>query len=99
MCYYNNKHCCYIYSLSRLLALSLCTDSVFGATLHELVQTEGSLVPRFILYFIEHIEQNGLDVVGLYRVSGNAALVQKLRFLVEKSEQSEKYRLGYFSHH
>ena len=51
-----------------------------------MVETEGSLVPSFIRYFLDHIEQNGMDVVGIYRLSGNAAMVQKLRFLVEKSE-------------
>ena len=68
------------------------TDSIFGGSLHELVETDGSLVPKFILYFIDHIEQNGLDVVGLYRLSGNAAMVQKLRFLVEKSESGGEER-------
>ena len=33
---------------------------------------------------MDHIEQHGLDVVGIYRLSGNAASVQKLRFIVEQ---------------
>ena len=40
---------------------------------------------------MEHIEANGLDTVGLYRLSGNAASVQKLRCLVEQGEVG-----GYF---
>ena len=36
-------------------------------------------------HFIEHIERKGLETVGLYRLSGNAAQVQKLRYLVEDS--------------
>jgi hypothetical protein len=35
---------------------------------------------------MEHIEQNGLDVVGIYRLSGNAASVTKLRYLVEQGK-------------
>ena len=41
-------------------------------------------MPRFLTQFMDHIEQHGLDVVGIYRLSGNAASVQKLRFLVEQ---------------
>ena len=33
---------------------------------------------------MEHIEQKGLEVVGIYRLSGNAASVTKLRYLVEQ---------------
>ena len=35
---------------------------------------------------MDHIEKNGLDSVGLYRLSGNAASVQKLRCIVEQGE-------------
>ena len=41
-------------------------------------------VPQFLVQFMEHIECHGLDIVGLYRLSGNAASVQKLRCLVEQ---------------
>ncbi len=43
-------------------------------------------MPRFLLKFMDHIEKKGLDSVGLYRLSGNAASVQKLMFLVEAGE-------------
>lgn len=32
----------------------------------------------------------GLDVDGIYRVSGNLAVVQKLRFLVDRGEACEQ---------
>lgn len=35
---------------------------------------------------MEHIEQKGLEVVGIYRLSGNAASVTKLRYLVEQGK-------------
>ena len=42
---------------------------------------------------MEHIEKNGLDSVGLYRLSGNAASVQKLRCIVEQGgDESGKER-------
>lgn len=83
--------------LAEVVVLSLFADSIFGASLLELVQTEASLVPKFLTYFIEHIEKNDLDAVGLYRLSGNAALVQKLRFLVEKSEWNSSPSHNYTS--
>ena len=36
---------------------------------------------------IEHVEQYGLDVDGIYRVSGNLAVIQKLRFVVKHDEK------------
>ena len=61
-------------------------DSVFGCELHKLCEREGTNVPKFLVKFMEHIEQNGLEVVGIYRLSGNAASVTKLRYLVEQGK-------------
>ena len=63
----------------------IITDSVFGCELSRLAERERRLVPQFFQHFMEHIEKRGLEVVGLYRLSGNAAQVQKLRYLVEES--------------
>ena len=43
-------------------------------------------MPRFLVKFMEHIEERGSDVVGIYRLSGNAASVTKLRYLVDQSK-------------
>ena len=59
---------------------------MFGCELSELVEREHRAVPLFLEHFIDHIEKKGLNVVGLYRLSGNAASVQKLRYLVEESK-------------
>jgi len=59
-------------------------DPVFGCELAKLYEREKCNVPHFLTQFMEHIEQHGLQVVGIYRLSGNAASVQKLRFLVEQ---------------
>uniref|UniRef100_A0A8C0DM33 Rho-GAP domain-containing protein n=1 Tax=Balaenoptera musculus TaxID=9771 RepID=A0A8C0DM33_BALMU len=58
-------------------------DQVFGANLANLCQRENGTVPKFVKLCIEHVEQYGLDVNGIYRVSGNLAVIQKLRFLIE----------------
>ncbi|XP_066242977.1 rho GTPase-activating protein 12 isoform X3 [Saccopteryx leptura] len=62
-------------------------DQVFGANLANLCQRENNTVPKFVKLCIEHVEQNGLDVDGIYRVSGNLAVIQKLRFAVNHDEK------------
>ncbi|KAG9476460.1 hypothetical protein GDO78_003161 [Eleutherodactylus coqui] len=57
-------------------------DPVFGSSLASLCQRENTTVPKFVKMCIDHIEAHGLDVDGLYRVSGNLAVIQKLRFAV-----------------
>ncbi|XP_050795017.1 rho GTPase-activating protein 12 isoform X9 [Gopherus flavomarginatus] len=62
-------------------------DQVFGSNLTSLCQRENSSVPKFVKLCIEHVEEHGLDVDGLYRVSGNLAVIQKLRFAVNHDEK------------
>ncbi|XP_036893171.1 rho GTPase-activating protein 12 isoform X4 [Sturnira hondurensis] len=62
-------------------------DQVFGANLANLCQRENSTVPNFVKLCIEHVEEYGLDVDGIYRVSGNLAVIQKLRFAVNHDEK------------
>ncbi|XP_062893564.1 rho GTPase-activating protein 27-like isoform X2 [Mobula hypostoma] len=61
-------------------------DQIFGCNLVDLCRREGTTVPRFVLKCIEAIENRGLDIDGLYRVSGNLAIIQKLRFKVNHDE-------------
>ncbi|KAG9476463.1 hypothetical protein GDO78_003161 [Eleutherodactylus coqui] len=62
-------------------------DPVFGSSLASLCQRENTTVPKFVKMCIDHIEAHGLDVDGLYRVSGNLAVIQKLRFAVTHDEK------------
>nr|XP_055190476.1 rho GTPase-activating protein 12 isoform X5 [Nyctereutes procyonoides] len=62
-------------------------DQVFGANLANLCQRENGTVPNFVKLCIEHVEAYGLDVDGIYRVSGNLAVIQKLRFAVNHDEK------------
>uniref|UniRef100_A0A8C5FMT5 Uncharacterized protein n=1 Tax=Gadus morhua TaxID=8049 RepID=A0A8C5FMT5_GADMO len=62
-------------------------DQVFGCSLAELCQRESTSVPSFVRTCIDHVEQNGLHVDGLYRVSGNLAIIQKLRYSVNHDEK------------
>ncbi|XP_044617857.1 rho GTPase-activating protein 12 isoform X9 [Equus asinus] len=62
-------------------------DQVFGSNLANLCQRENGTVPKFVKLCIEHVEEYGLDVDGIYRVSGNLAVIQKLRFAVNHDEK------------
>ncbi|XP_061522368.1 rho GTPase-activating protein 12b isoform X3 [Phycodurus eques] len=57
-------------------------DQVFGCSLSSLCQRENTSVPKFVKMCIDHVENTGLSIDGLYRVSGNLAVIQKLRFAV-----------------
>uniref|UniRef100_A0A3B3DZ51 Rho GTPase activating protein 12 n=1 Tax=Oryzias melastigma TaxID=30732 RepID=A0A3B3DZ51_ORYME len=61
-------------------------DQVFGCSLTSLCQRENTTVPNFVRMCMEHVENTGLSVDGLYRVSGNLAVIQKLRFAVNHDE-------------
>ncbi|XP_070707625.1 rho GTPase-activating protein 27 [Pempheris klunzingeri] len=61
-------------------------DSVFGCNLATLCAQERSTVPSFVEKCIKAVENRGLDIDGLYRVSGNLAVIQKLRFKADHEE-------------
>ncbi|XP_012520764.1 PREDICTED: rho GTPase-activating protein 27-like [Propithecus coquereli] len=52
-----------------------------------LCERERSPVPRFVQQCIRTIEARGLDIDGLYRISGNLATIQKLRYKVDHDER------------
>lgn len=59
-------------------------ESVFGSTLAELKSQDKTNTPLFVLCCIKNIEdtEENLETDGLYRISGNAAQIQKIRFEV-----------------
>lgn len=62
-------------------------DQVFGCALATLCERERSPVPRFVQQCIRTVEARGLDIDGLYRISGNLATIQKLRYRVDHDER------------
>nr|XP_020734105.1 rho GTPase-activating protein 9 isoform X5 [Odocoileus virginianus texanus] len=70
--------------LQTLQERGLLRDQVFGCQLESLCQREGDTVPGFVRLCVAAVDKRGLDVDGIYRVSGNLAVVQKLRFLVDR---------------
>ncbi|MED6286391.1 hypothetical protein CHARACLAT_005457 [Characodon lateralis] len=73
--------------LQALQEKGLIKDQVFGCRLEMLCEREKSTVPRFVRLCTEAVEKRGLDTDGIYRVSGNLAVIQKLRFLVDHEEK------------
>ncbi|XP_071957214.1 rho GTPase-activating protein 15-like [Antedon mediterranea] len=54
-------------------------ENVFGKRLDKLCEKEGTTIPKFVEACISTIDRKGLNVVGIYRLSANLSLVQKLR--------------------
>ncbi|KAF6726856.1 Rho GTPase-activating protein 15 [Oryzias melastigma] len=74
-------------SMKTLQEKGLIKDQVFGSHLSTLCKREGTTVPQFIQTCLDAIEKRGLETDGIYRVSGNLATIQKLRFVVDHEEE------------
>lgn len=74
-------------SLKTLQEKGLIKDQIFGSHLHTVCERENSTVPQFVKQCIEAVEKRGLEVDGIYRVSGNLATIQKLKFIVNQEEK------------
>uniref|UniRef100_A0A673FU93 Rho GTPase activating protein 9 n=1 Tax=Sinocyclocheilus rhinocerous TaxID=307959 RepID=A0A673FU93_9TELE len=68
--------------LQTLQEKGLIKDQVFGCGLELLCEREKSTVPKFVRKCTDAVERRGLETDGIYRVSGNLAVIQKLRFAV-----------------
>uniref|UniRef100_A0A3B4H911 Rho GTPase-activating protein 15 n=1 Tax=Pundamilia nyererei TaxID=303518 RepID=A0A3B4H911_9CICH len=73
-------------SMKTLQEKGLIKDRVFGCHLSSLCEREGTTVPKFVRICVDAVEKRGLEADGIYRVSGNLATIQKLRFLVDEEE-------------
>ncbi|XP_057392701.1 rho GTPase-activating protein 27 [Balaenoptera acutorostrata] len=74
-------------TLQSLREKGYIRDQVFGCALAVLCERERSQVPRFVQQCIRTVEARGLDIDGLYRISGNLATIQKLRYKVDHDER------------
>ncbi|XP_037345101.2 rho GTPase-activating protein 15 [Pungitius pungitius] len=73
-------------SMKTLKEKGLIKDRVFGCHLLTLCEREGTTVPKFVQICVDAVEKKGLEADGIYRVSGNLATIQKLRFIVDQEE-------------
>ncbi|XP_008111401.2 rho GTPase-activating protein 27 isoform X1 [Anolis carolinensis] len=74
-------------TLQSLRERGYIKDQVFGCALQVLCDREKSTVPQFVKQCITAVEKRGLDIDGLYRISGNLATIQKLRYKVDRDER------------
>ncbi|XP_054767759.2 rho GTPase-activating protein 12-like isoform X2 [Lytechinus pictus] len=61
-------------------------ENVFGKDIRKLCEKERTPVPNFVNQCIKYIDRRGLECDGIYRVSGNLSLIQKLRFQVDQEK-------------
>ncbi|KAM4558616.1 rho GTPase-activating protein 15 [Odontesthes bonariensis] len=73
-------------SMKTLQEKGLIKDRVFGCHLLTLCERQGTSVPKFVQICVDAVEKRGLEADGIYRVSGNLATIQKLRFIIDQEE-------------
>jgi hypothetical protein len=59
---------------------------VFGLSLEELFARDGSAVPMIVYQCIQAVDLYGLEVEGIYRLSGTASHVTKIRAMFDNGE-------------
>uniref|UniRef100_A0AC34FCU7 Uncharacterized protein n=1 Tax=Panagrolaimus sp. ES5 TaxID=591445 RepID=A0AC34FCU7_9BILA len=59
-------------------------EPIFGSTLAAICLHDHTNVPRFITEITRVIEEKGLGIDGIYRVSGNLSSIQKIRCQVDQ---------------
>ena len=59
---------------------------VFGVSLEELLKRDGSAIPLVVYQCIQAVDLYGLEVEGIYRLSGSSTHVNKLRSVFDNGE-------------
>ena len=59
---------------------------VFGVSLEELFSRDGSAVPMIVHQCLQAVDLFGLEVEGIYRTSGTASHITKLRTIFENGK-------------
>lgn len=81
---------------------SLSTDitplkPVFGVSLDDLLKRDGSAIPLVVYQCLQGVDLFGLEVEGIYRLSGSAAHVAKLRTIFDNGMLGKIHRRYYKS--
>ena len=64
-------------------------ELVFGGSLKNLIAKEKLEIPKIIQTCVESVEQRGLTSQGIYRLSGNAATITRLKGQVNQGQYTE----------
>lgn len=59
---------------------------VFGLSLEDLLRRDGSAIPLVVYQCIQAVDLYGLEVEGIYRLSGSSAHVSKLRSIFDNGQ-------------
>ncbi|KAJ1915767.1 hypothetical protein H4219_004149 [Mycoemilia scoparia] len=73
--------------LGNAAAAQAPVDPVFGVSLEQLMPNP-NVIPRFFELCLEEIESRGLEEVGIYRLSGSASGVNRLRNRLNQDHES-----------
>ncbi|KAK2161045.1 hypothetical protein LSH36_122g06029 [Paralvinella palmiformis] len=73
-------------TVESLKEKGILKDGIFGSHLQSVCDREKVIVPRFVRDCIQAVDERGLTVDGIYRISGNMANIQKLRLRVDHNE-------------
>ncbi|KAL2042916.1 hypothetical protein N7G274_003974 [Stereocaulon virgatum] len=65
---------------------------VFGVSLEELLKRDGSAIPLVVYQCIQAVDLYGLEVEGIYRLSGSSAHVNKLRSIFDNDSNQLDFR-------
>lgn len=67
---------------------------VFGVSLEDLLQRDGSAIPLVVYQCIQAVDLFGLELEGIYRLSGSATHVSKLKSIFDNGVLLSQYRFG-----
>ncbi|XP_038059104.1 active breakpoint cluster region-related protein-like isoform X2 [Patiria miniata] len=66
---------------------------VFGVRISNLCHREGTKIPNIVKLCVEEVEKRGMFEMGIYRISGSSADIQKLKKLFEINSRHISVRL------
>jgi len=58
-------------------------NPVFGVSLEDLYRRDGTAVPMIVYQCVQAVERFGLDLEGIYRLSGNATHINQMKSLFD----------------
>lgn len=76
------------FSSDSLSAELPSSKPVFGVSLDDLLKRDGSAIPLVVYQCLQAVDLFGLEVEGIYRLSGSAAHVTKLRSIFDNGKST-----------
>ncbi|CAF9941966.1 MAG: hypothetical protein ALECFALPRED_009429 [Alectoria fallacina] len=65
---------------------------IFGLSLEDLLKRDGSAIPLVVYQCVQAVDLYGLEVEGIYRLSGSSAHVSKLRSIFDNDSNQLDFR-------